>query len=799
MRKASPASKSGSSISAFASHKKKEKEQTVNPLQIPVQGPKVQNQKPQVGAWAAGRRDHDGRHRDDSGTLTSKLNPTIPLSESDFVHQDAALAKASKNNEFTKAPGIFLELRVKSVRVRGRAGVPLDQVPLKTRAARIAHFLRQRNWPVPQLVGDHRTATFRYRASPTGETRRYLAHIRKLLSKRFGRCDIRIEVKIVSDETLRAAGDERQAWPHGQLLVLTTKKAPGFVSEEMMRSLFTSVGSHVTRMSRHFRLSAKGDPRNGPRGNAHRQNPREITNRKEDKSIPNDPSSLEANRASGTASLVPGLNGVAHSKVHDKFAPPSRAAEARLPQSAQPLGDQYRDFPVGVLPEPVRRYVDAASQSIGCDPAYVALPLLTGLASAIGNSFELELKSTWRASSILWTAVVAESGSGKTPAFNLALRGVHAYQELLQKEYESNLNDLEREHTQVDEESTGHRGDGQKIDSMGPAPSQPQLRRIFTNDPSTAAIIEMLPQNDGAMLVAVDELHGLFGRVNRGKGGSERTQWLSMHSGERLSVDRKPWGRLQTVSIPRASVCITGGIQLEILRGAIGTKERASGLLARFLLANPPRVTKQWNDNTIDDALMSQVDELFTRLYRLQPNIIEGGLASPGCVHLSDAAKAKWVEFYNRHAEEQAALRGDLTAAWSKLEEYAARIALVLHCVRVNETQAAPADGQQLTGETMEAAIVLTEWFKYETRRVYSMLSNSSRSLDRQELIDWIKEKHQGRITARKLQQGRREFEQAAEARNALDDLVSTGVGRWEDVSSSSLGGRPTKQFVLSS
>ena len=46
----------------------------------------------------------------------------------------------------------------------------------------------------------------------------------------------------------------------------------------------------------------------------------------------------------------------------------------------------YQPFPVDALPEAIRGYVMAAARAIGCDPAFVALPLLAALAAAIGNT-----------------------------------------------------------------------------------------------------------------------------------------------------------------------------------------------------------------------------------------------------------------------------------------------------------------------------------------------------------------------------------------------------------------------------
>ena len=49
---------------------------------------------------------------------------------------------------------------------------------------------------------------------------------------------------------------------------------------------------------------------------------------------------------------------------------------------------------------------------------------------------------------------------------------------------------------------------------------------------------------------------------------------------------------------------------------------------------------------------------------------------------MTPAGKAAWIQFFEAHAVEQADLTGELSAVWSKLEGYAARLALVVHFIR---------------------------------------------------------------------------------------------------------------------
>ena len=102
----------------------------------------------------------------------------------------------------------------------------------------------------------------------------------------------------------------------------------------------------------------------------------------------------------------------------------TRATTILSPKSspAQPPVEPFRPFPINALPEPIRSFVCVGASALGCDPSYVALPLLAALASAIGNTRRIRLKRGWDEAPIIWSAIVGESGTLKSPALDLALQ-----------------------------------------------------------------------------------------------------------------------------------------------------------------------------------------------------------------------------------------------------------------------------------------------------------------------------------------------------------------------------------------
>jgi hypothetical protein len=467
----------------------------------------------------------------------------------------------------------------------------------------------------------------------------------------------------------------------------------------------------------------------------------------------------------------------------------------KLTKPTQPHDEPFQPFPIEALPKSVADFVTASAEAIGCDPSFIALPLLVGFAAAIGNSRRVQLKRGWTEPAILWGAVIGESGTTKSPALELALRAVRRRQDKLMKEYREAIDQWQRDNEVFEAQKTAWKREAAKHPDTASdppeAPKPPTCERCWTDDATIEALAKLLQDNPRGLLVIRDELAGWlnFDRYSGNGKGGEAAKWLEMFGGRALIVDRKTSG---TVYVPQAAVSIIGGIQPGILARYVGQEHRDNGLLARLLLTMPPRRPKVWTEADIDPKAEADIAAIFESLHDLTPALNADGEPRPAIVMLTAEGKRAWIAFYDEHNAEAADLSGDLAAAWAKLEGYAARLALVHHLIR----QVAGEDvGDGIDAVSIAAGVKLSRWFANEARRVYGVMAEDDEARQRRQSVEVIERKG-GMVTIRDWQR-MRSCRTAEDAEAELTELVDAGLGQWEEVAPGPKGGRPSRRFVL--
>lgn len=474
--------------------------------------------------------------------------------------------------------------------------------------------------------------------------------------------------------------------------------------------------------------------------------------------------------------------------------------KAKEPTRSTPrlyLPEPYVPFPFALLPDPISTFIHEAAKAIGCDPALVGLPLLATLAGCVGSTRRLLIKPGWAAPSVLWTAAVVDSGQQKSPAQSVVTRHLYERQGRDLKEHAERIMEYQKslanyEQALVDWKKTkGVRGDPPK------KPEEPVCKRVIISDSTMEAVADRLQENQRGLLLDRDELSGWLGSYDQyrsGRGG-DVSHWLSCYNAKPLLIDRKTSAK-KTIYVERAAVSVTGGIQPRILAGMLGKQHFENGLAARFGLGMPPRRSKQWSDARISEDTDNTLEWVYDYLLRLQFREIHDKLV-PVDLPLTPDGREAFVEFYNQHGHEQGELTGNLAALWAKLEEVAARIALVMHLVRCSIDDSSLVTPDAVDAGSIMMGVTFARWFGNEGRRIYGVLAETDQDRERRLLIELIQRKG-GRITARDLTKSMRRFADSNEAEEALIELAEGRLGRWEEVPTTAKGGRVTRVFRLS-
>jgi hypothetical protein len=438
----------------------------------------------------------------------------------------------------------------------------------------------------------------------------------------------------------------------------------------------------------------------------------------------------------------------------------------------------WQPFPTELLPEPLATFVRESAKGIGCDESMVALPLLGALAGAIGNAWRVRVKPGWHEPSVLWTAIVSDSGSGKTPAFRAAMQFIERFQKQFHKEHAEEMEEYNRLLLEYEAAIHQWKKDAAKGRAGRPPekPPQPEARRIMVNDTTIEALASILNANPRGLVAASDELAGWIAAFDcyksGGAGGADRPRWLSMHNAGAFTVDRKSSG---TVYVDSAAVSVTGGVQPGMLARAMTADNVDSGLLARLLVAMPPRRPKSWTMETASFQTLDAMCDVFRGIINVP--MLESG---PLDLRFDADAQQAFREFYEEHAAVQAAASGAVASILAKMEGTAARLALLIHVVRHATDECC----DELIGkDSAMRGIALARWFARESQRVYEMILGgrvADRVADDAAAAErWIERQDGGFASLRDLKKGPRRFRGDDDrAEQAVRRLVQEGKAK---------------------
>src|SRR5262249_53928651 len=224
----------------------------------------------------------------------------------------------------------------------------------------------------------------------------------------------------------------------------------------------------------------------------------------------------------------------------------SEAAEA----SRAPLMP-YLPPPLALLPRHVREYIHAAAESLNVDVAYILLPLLSALGSAIGSARSILLKRGFIQPPVIWTGIIGRSGSRKSPGLDAGCFAVIEHERELVRQNKAAMEQFEQDLAEWESKNRKQRG---------VKPALPVSLTCLMDNLTLEALADSMQASPRGVLVKKDELSHWFASFDQytNAKGADVSQWLSLHTGAFFGLDRRSDHRRYRIHQPR--VALTGGI-----------------------------------------------------------------------------------------------------------------------------------------------------------------------------------------------------------------------------------------------
>jgi hypothetical protein len=400
----------------------------------------------------------------------------------------------------------------------------------------------------------------------------------------------------------------------------------------------------------------------------------------------------------------------------------------------------------------LRDFCTAGSAALKAPIDYLGTAVLGACSAAIGNSYRLHILSEFTTSAVLWTALVGEPSTAKSPAWRLSVvplkrRHRKAYQQF-EKERQAYQADLSYWESRSKKE-------------RGVRPELPTFKQIYVDDFTIESLATVIQGNPRGTAVLNDELAGWlksFDQYRKGQGG-DRERWLKMYDFGDLQINRKIDGPLllHDVAVPEL-----GTSQPDKLAPLL--RQQNDGLKERLLIAYPEDQTpKALDEAQIDPEVKAGYRALIDALLDLEP-------AAPVDDPDDDAHLLRLG-----HVDRQLAAEFDpaLRALYGKARGYAARLILVLHLARTVLSGSIPQEVPQIT--VTDAWNLSTYFLAHAAALLHEHHAQACDLVDR--VVAWVRGRG-GCATLRDVVTNMNAVRTASQAREIARQIEDRGEGR---------------------
>ena len=440
------------------------------------------------------------------------------------------------------------------------------------------------------------------------------------------------------------------------------------------------------------------------------------------------------------------------------------------------------EFPLEVLPEPLRSYVRSLADSYQVPVDLPAMLALTTTSVPLAKRVQIKPGPEWIEPCNLYTAIVLPPASRKSAIFKAITAPLEYQEKSLGERMVGVISDAKQQYRIIkkslksaekkaadatDEERTQAVKEAQALRQQ--LPEVPKTTRILVDDISPEKLASLLSGNDGRIALMSAE-GGVFDIISGRYSNNQPNLdvYLKGHAGDSLRVDRV--GReSDIIESPALNIGLT--IQPDVLRGLANKPGfRGRGLLARFSFIMPQSGIGYRSIESAEippyqrAAYHNIIRELFNKL---------DDKTAPVTFTLNPEASHLFKEF--RAATERNLAPGgcfEHIQDWAgKYPGLVARIVAILHAINQVHNQQWET---MIDIETIQSALSIGEYLAHHTEIAFSFMGMNTDQEAAAHILRWIKHKELSGFSLRDAHQALRgRYRDVHSINKGLDVLAS--------------------------
>jgi Protein of unknown function (DUF3987) len=399
-------------------------------------------------------------------------------------------------------------------------------------------------------------------------------------------------------------------------------------------------------------------------------------------------------------------------------------------------------FPLDVFSPSLQEWATNAAHGAGTTVDHVLVPLLSIASSLIGTARRPQASKSWSEPSTLWTAIVGDSGAGKTPGLDVSQRALAR----IERSRKHLIGELRRAHESrieiakaVKKQWQGEVEEAIKADRKPPdmpadaeMPEPFEAPRLFVSNATIEKLAKLLLARPQGMLLIGDELAGLFLNFSRYSGGSDREFWLEAWNGKPHRVERL---NRPPVDVEHLLVGLTGGFQPDKLSRSLNGD--ADGLYARVLFSWPAEAPYRPLTDTVAE-IEPEFENALTKLIELAE--FEDGKLVIRYATLAHNAVAAFEDFRRLTYRKKDGLGGRERDWWVKTPAHVLRLASTLAYLDWAMGSAGVPAPTTIEARFVAAAVrLVTHYFWPHARAALRQIGLTERHAQARKVLRWLR------------------------------------------------------------